>query len=116
MVELTESRIQSEIYIHHHNTYPDQRGLLFMVHNSPRNAQDGARLRAMGMVAGVSDLLFLAPDGQVFAIEVKTDTGRQQSEQLKWQQTVESIGVRYVIVRSVDDFEQLVMKRISIKE
>lgn len=113
MAELTEARIQSDIYIHHHNSYPEQRGLLFMVHNSPKNRIDGARLKAMGMVAGVSDLLFLAPDGQVFAIEVKTDSGRQQPVQKQWQEKVEAIGINYVIVRSVDEFERLVMSKVA---
>lgn len=113
MAELTESRIQSDIFLHHWNTYPDQRGLLFMVHNTPRNAQDGARLKAMGMVAGVSDLLFLAPNGKVFAIEIKTGSGKQQPVQKEWQRKVESIGVRYVIVRSVGDFERLVMTELA---
>lgn len=112
-MELTESRIQSDIFIWHHNTYPAQRGLLFLVHNTPKNKLDGARLKAMGMVAGVSDLVFFAPDGQVFAIEVKTETGRQQPVQKDWQEKVESIGVKYVIVRSVEDFERLVMDELS---
>lgn len=112
-MELTESRIQSDIFVHHWNTYPGQRGLLFLVHNTPRNKLDGARLKAMGMVAGVSDLVFFAPDGQVFAIEVKTDTGRQQPVQKDWQRKVESVGIKYVIVRSVEDFEELVMAELA---
>lgn len=109
MIEKTESRTQAEIFQHHWNTYPKERGLLFMVHNTPKNKIDGARLKAMGMVSGVSDLIYLSPNG-VVAVEVKTKTGKQSKRQVEWQKSVESIGIRYEVVRGIEDFEKKVLR------
>jgi hypothetical protein len=54
-----ESKIQSDCFTYHWNHYPAQRGQLFMVYNTPKNAAHGSILKAMGMVAGVSDMIYL---------------------------------------------------------
>jgi len=104
-MELTESRIQAECFQWHWNTYPDLRGKLFMVHNNPRNAIDGNRLKAMGMVAGVSDMMLLRHDKPPLCIEIKTENGTQQRNQKEWQQVAESSGAEYIVVRNLDEFK-----------
>jgi hypothetical protein len=51
---------------------------------------------------GGADLIGLY-NGRFTAVEIKTPTGRQTPEQLRFQQLVESKGGEYVILRSVDD-------------
>ena len=46
----------------------------FHVPNAPRNKIQGARLKAMGMLAGAPDLIFLH-QGKAFALELKSKTG-----------------------------------------
>lgn len=75
-----------------------------MVHNTPKNKIDGARLKAMGMVAGVSDMIYLRGDLPPICLEFKTDTGRQSPEQVRWQQVAESLGCEYKLIRSFHDF------------
>ena len=104
-MELTESRIQADCFQLHWNTYPDSRGRLFMVHNNPRNAIDGNRLKAMGMVAGVSDMMLLRQDKPPLCIEIKTEKGTQQRNQKEWQQVAESTGAKYVVVRNLEEFK-----------
>ena len=71
-----------------------------------RDAVTGARLKAEGVVAGVSDLLLLVPRGQWhgLCIEMKAATGRQSGAQRRWQQAVEERGYKYALVRSAAQF------------
>lgn len=56
-------------------------GLVFFhAGNNPRSARDGARLKRLGLRAGVSDLIFVH-NGQAFALELKSDKGRVTPEQ-----------------------------------
>lgn len=97
--------------------YPQYDGLLFHVPNGGRrNLKEAARLKAEGVVAGVSDLILLVPqwfttwrgqEGCLFAglcIEMKTAKGRQSPEQKEWQAKVEDQGYRYAVCRSLDEF------------
>lgn len=87
--------------------YPELRGLLFAVPNGGRrDAVTGAKMKAEGVVAGVSDLILLVPSNGngALCIEMKTANGRQSDEQKRWQQAVERMGYRYVVCRSLDEF------------
>jgi hypothetical protein len=63
--------------------------------------------KAVGLVAGVSDTIFLWR-GTALLIEFKTPTGRQSEKQKEWQAKAEAAGFRYYIVRSLEDFKQLI--------
>lgn len=79
-----------------------------MVHNTPRNKIDGARLKAMGMVAGVSDMIYLRVNLSPLCLEFKTDTGRQSPDQVRWQSVAESLGCEYRIIRTFDEFKSAI--------
>lgn len=102
----SEDKLQSTCFQWHWNTFPDQRGRLFHVNQKARNAIEGNRMKAMGVVPGVSDLIYLRYPGPLF-IEIKTETGTQSDEQKKFQQLVEGLGFQYIICRSFSQFKQL---------
>jgi hypothetical protein len=104
---MTESRIQQEIVMWYWNTYPERRGTLFEVYNNPASAKHGAFRKAMGMVAGVSDLCLVWPGGVVVFVEIKGPTGAQSATQKAWQKLVEAYGCRYHIVRSLEEFKAM---------
>jgi hypothetical protein len=108
MIEITESRLQSECYLYFHNNHPELRGRLFCVNNNPKNAIDGARLKAMGMVAGVSDMIYLRDGLPPLCIELKLPDGIQSKAQKDWQKVAESVGCDYVIIRSLSEFQSLI--------
>lgn len=109
---MSEDRLQQECYLWFHNTYPEYRGLLFHVPNGgSRNAREGAKFKAMGVVPGVADLLFIF-DGKLYAFELKTDKGSQSKSQLKWQVIAEIHGVVYEVVRDLTKFKELISKII----
>lgn len=107
---MTESRLQAELFQWHWNTYPNERMRLFLIHNNPRNAIDGNRLKAQGMVAGVSDMCFIGSDGRAIFIELKTETGVQSDAQKRFEAVCNSCGVGYFIVRSIEEGKAVIEK------
>lgn len=98
--------------------YPQLSSLLFAVPNGGRrDPVTGARLKAEGVVAGVSDLILFLPSDKHHAlcIEMKTPKGRQSSSQREWQQQVERYGYRYEVIRDFLEFEKLVKSYIHHK-
>lgn len=59
--------------------------------NNPRSAKDGARLRRLGLTAGVSDL-FLVHNGRCFALELKSERGRLSKDQRAFLAAINSAG------------------------
>jgi hypothetical protein len=110
---MTEKALQQACFTWFHNTYPELRGTMWMNHNQASNRKQGAILKAMGMVAGVSDLLWLHK-GRLWCIELKTEDGRQSQAQKDWQRAIMAQGGVYYMVRSEVEFQHLVMKVIAI--
>ena len=89
---------------------------LFSVPNGGRRDRvTGAILKAEGAVAGVADLLLLLPNRKHpgLAIEMKTAKGRQSPEQKAWQEAIEEAGYKYAVVRSLDEFIDVVINYID---
>lgn len=108
-----EHRIQVAIVKWFHLAYPQYRGGLFFAvpNGGHRNIQTAARLKAEGVTAGVSDLMLLISRHNYHAlcIEVKTIVGRQSENQKAWEAKVRAQGFYYAIVRSLDDFAELIL-------
>ena len=100
--------------------YPQLSKLLFAVPNGGfRNKATAGKMKAEGVVAGVSDILLLVPN-KLFhglCIEMKwekteyDENGKahvtrsyQSEEQKEWMLAVENQGYRYVVCRSLDEF------------
>ena len=113
-----EHRIQCSIVDWFYYAYPQYRiksiaraTLLFAVPNGGhRNIQTARSLKAEGVTSGVSDLLLLVPKREYhgLCVEVKTPVGRQSENQKNWQRIIEAQGYKYCIVRSLDEFVELV--------
>ena len=85
--------------------------LLFAVPNGgQRNVIVAAKLKAEGVLAGVSDLLLLVPNNDYHAlcIEMKSAKGRQTENQKAWQKEVEKQGYKYAVCRSLDEFMNII--------
>lgn len=102
----SEDQLQSTCFQWHWNNYPHERGMLFHVNQKSRNAVEGNRMKAMGVVPGVSDMVYLK--GPVF-IEMKSDTGKQSPDQKRFQELTEALGYRYVICRSFEEFKEIIL-------
>lgn len=47
-------------------------------------------------------------NGQHFELEFKTGNAKQTKEQKNWQKLCEKIGVKYYIIRKIEDIEQII--------
>lgn len=98
--------------------YPEYAYCLFAVPNGGfRNATEARRLKAEGVIAGVSDLILLVPrQGKgALCIGMKTLTGVQRESQKIWQSEAERCGNQYEVVRSFDDFKAAIEKYLFEK-
>ena len=66
------------------------------------------RKKLTGLLPGVADLIVLIPNVIIF-IEVKTEKGIQSEKQKAFENKVKALGFRYEIVRSLKDFQEIVL-------
>lgn len=115
-----EHRIQQTCVRWFNLEYPEFRGRLFAVPNGGRrDAVTGAKLKAEGVIAGVSDLILLKSTNQYGAllIEMKTPKGRQSEHQRWWQSVIcDKDEYKYVVCRSLDDFIREVRSYLTDSE
>lgn len=96
----------------------NMRHQLFAVPNGGwRNEIVAGKLKAEGVLAGVSDLIFLHKNSQYGAllIEMKTPKGTQSDKQMEWQSLIEKDGYKYVVCHSRDEFEKEIENYLSIQ-
>lgn len=91
-----------------------------LLHHSPnggkRNAIEAAKFKAMGVRAGFPDLILcVARHGyHGLFIELKTAKGRQSDNQKYYEYVLEEQGYRYEVVRSLEDFRNLINEYLSV--
>lgn len=102
-----ELKLQAECFQWHWNTFPEERYLLHANNNNSENEVKGAQNRAIGVVAGVSDMEYYRKSKVIF-IELKMADGYQSDKQKEFQQRVEAEGFRYEIIRSLEEFQNLI--------
>lgn len=113
-----EGRIQAECVKWLWNNVPETRGLFIHIPNEGTRSSiiEGASRKALGVVAGAPDtFLFIARNGfHGLAIEFKTDTGIQSGAQKGFQERLEANGYKYVLCRSLGQFEEIIKNYLSI--
>ena len=107
-----EDQIQTAIVDHIRTVLPG--AIVLHIHNTPRSAIDGARLRKMGMVAGAPDLLVCLPHGKGMFLEVKAPKGRVEPEQHAFANACLPLNWPWCVVRSIDDV-RLAFKALNIQ-
>lgn len=105
---MSEDQIQAHCYQYFHNTYPNQRGLLFSVPNGGfRNKIEAMKLKATGLVPGIPDIIYLYKSIP-FGIEMKTETGITSSEQKNIHAVWKANGIKVYICRSLEQFKEII--------
>jgi hypothetical protein len=96
----------------------EQHAILFAVPNGgKRSPAQGARLKKMGVLAGVSDLILITQGATDF-IEVKlrkswlvkSDT-TQSDSQKRFEERLTALGGRYWVVRSLEEYVEILDRR-----
>jgi len=103
----SEWKIQASMVAWFGRNFRDQRDLLCANNNNSQNRIAGARNNMIGIRSGRADLT-LYWSGRAYHIEVKTPNGNQSESQREFQRLIESNGFTYHIVRSKDEFIELI--------
>lgn len=124
---MSEIQLQSKIAQEFSVRFPKLKGQFFHVSNERNNKIQAFQARAIGIIPGVSDFLYMAPydfeDDEANVIHTKTvlvgievkEPGKYHEvahvrQQVKWAKVLESCGGVWFLVTSVDE----AMKAISI--
>jgi hypothetical protein len=103
----SEWKLQASMVAWFGRNFRDQRDLLCANNNNSQNRIAGARNNMIGIRSGRADLT-LYWNARAYHIEVKTPEGKQSESQREFQRLVESNGFTYHIVRSKEDFVELI--------
>lgn len=104
-----EDRLQAEIVKWWQETYPARRADLFHVPNeAKRTPQEAGRMAAIGLMPGVPDLLLHVGDNRFVPIEVKAEGGRLSEAQKSIRKFWGERGTIIHVVRSVQDFQEII--------
>lgn len=115
----TESQIQKDCVAWFRHRYEIIEPLFFSVANGgARNVWTAKIMKDEGVRAGVADLILLIPR-HGFAgllIEMKTPDGKQSDSQKEFERLATQYKYKYVVVRDLPTFQQLMMWYIEDKE
>lgn len=103
-----EDQLQSKCFQWFWNTFPEERQMLFHVDNNSWNEVIGSHKKALGVCAGVSDLIYVLPYGRTVYIETKIPGGVQSDKQKAFMNKVQDRGHLYVIYETFEEFKQLI--------
>lgn len=94
--------------------YQFPNALIFSIPNGGgRNPTEAKILKAEGVLGGIADLQIIA-NGLTFFIEMKTEKGRQNPNQKAFESKVKSLGFKYFICRSFEEFQRIVNTELKI--
>lgn len=115
-----ESQLQRDCVAWFRMQYPNHALMLFAVPNGGgRSPVEAAILKGEGVVAGVADLILLEARGNYGAlcIEMKTrsKSSRQSVNQKIWQEATQKAGNAYVVVRTFEQFQDLVRRYFALE-
>ena len=115
----TESQIQKDFVRWFRARYESIEPLFFAVGNGgARNVWTAKIMKDEGVRAGVADLILLIPR-HGFAgllVEMKTPDGKQSDSQKTFERLATQYKYKYVVVRDLPTFQQLMMWYIEDKE
>jgi hypothetical protein len=105
----TEAKIQQDCYVWFNNNYclekHENRSIMFSVPNENIGSQQ--RKVNTGLLRGVSDTIIIHK-GICMFVEFKTVTGVISVYQKEFKSRLEMQGYKYYIVRSLEQFKQLI--------
>lgn len=96
--KISEGWNNSHLYDH------PEKQRLFCIWTNAQSKQYGNKMRTMGVKTGISDWCYIADNGKVIWIELKTEEGHQSPDQKKFERLCELTGHTYRIARSYQEF------------
>lgn len=128
----SEEQLQAKCYQWFHNSFPALRGLLFHIPNGGnRSMREGAAFKAIGVIAGVPDLMLCVPanirtETKIIGgyainysmkhglfIEMKAKGGKLSEAQVKAHARFRNAGYEVLTVNNFSDFEKIIRNWLS---
>lgn len=114
---MTEDQLQAQIITFYNNNYclknQNPRGIIFSVPNGgARNVIEAKKFKSTGLLAGVSDLILILPNGKIIFLELKTETGKQSETQIDFEKRISELGHEYHICRSLEQLKQILCNNL----
>jgi hypothetical protein len=78
---------------------------LHIPNGGKRDAREGARLKAQGVLAGAPDWLIITPDGRANFIELKVGANKQTAAQLEFQRRATAMSCQYHLATNLHEFQ-----------
>lgn len=114
-----EQKIQQEIYVWFHNNHAN-----CIIHSVPNGIgiktsnpefrkliSNAVNIqKQIGLTEGIADLIIWLPNGKAVMCEVKNATNDQQPAQKKIESKMKSMNSNYILVRSLEDFQEQIYK------
>ncbi len=107
MRKQTEDYLQNQCWIWFLNNY-GKKAIFCAIPNDERDPVASRRKRLTGRVKGAADVMLILNEGRIVFVEFKLPKGRQSDAQRIFEQRVNDLGHRYFVIRTLDDFKQLV--------
>lgn len=99
---MTEHRLQLECIAYFRNHFERYgKGIIIPVVNEATYKNNNFEV-----CKGTSDLILVLPKGVIFC-ELKTEKGVQSANQKEFEKAVSNIGYKYVIIRNLEQFKNL---------
>lgn len=107
---MTEAKLQSLMVADFSRKRPNEKGLLWSTRNITLSVRDGLKQKAMGMVAGVSDLFYFP--SILKCIEVKLPGSKHNKNHIQiqydWGRKIQTQRGQYYIVTSLKGFWEVI--------
>lgn len=81
-----------------------------------RSERTGAHLKRMGMLPGVADFALTLPDRRSAFLEIKTDDGEQNADQISFELFCLKAGILYAVARSLDEAQAILTSWGALRE
>lgn len=103
---MNEKQLQFKIVLDFSQKRPTEKGLLWSTRNQTFSAKDGMTQKGMGMVAGVSDLIYFKETfcGLEIKQKGKRHSAKHIKQQLEWGKKITQNGGIWFIVTSLEGF------------
>jgi hypothetical protein len=101
---MKEANVQKHLVSYLYATLPSDALIIHIPNGLGKiSMRAGVQAKAMGLMAGVADLMVLLPGPKCIFIEVKNEKGRQSPAQKAFEANATALGFVYIVARSIDD-------------
>ena len=108
-----EAKLQAECFQWAWNTFPETRLMIFHVPNGgSRNKLEAFRFQAMGVIAGVPDIVFLWK-GKAYLFEFKSPKGVTKDKQTNWHAKAQHNGFPVKTIKTEEEWQKEITEIIQ---